>query len=382
MGIFDNIASADKFFKKKEALSPTYPIDVIERNNEILTIAQGLKPLLLESMPVNFLIYGLSGTGKKSTIAYLMREVLKERPSTTVVKVGSAQKSQYRSMVTINNALTTPDDYIPFTGVPEDIAQEKLRENFKRHNAPVVVIMENVGEMEYLGSLVKELLNIKDSIKPDIALIARSDTRVPHAEVAKTLSPDSWEWLEFAPYRKEQLRNILKQRIPIAFNDGVFEEGVVEELLQVSAERHYDADYAMKLLRRTAETTSLSYSNRIRADDVRRSAMGGKYVALKHALATLTDNQKDVLRATIKAIPEGKVTSSKIHEEYIAQCEKEERKDDPIGQRSVSNILADFEELGIVSKELIHKGRYGNAHEFNLEYTVGEIEMILSIVDQ
>lgn len=175
------------------------------------------------------------------------------------------------------------------------------------------------------------------------------------------------EELVFSPYNALQLQDILKERAEIAFKEGILEEGVIAKCAAYAAREHGDARRALDLLRVAGEIAERSKS---------------KIVSLAHIDSANQKIERDKMLAIIEsepkqfqlvlvAIMELDKSQSKdilytgdVYNMYQEVCEK--TKNEILTQRRVSDILADFDMLGIINARVISKGRQGRTREIKL----------------
>jgi cell division control protein 6 len=175
------------------------------------------------------------------------------------------------------------------------------------------------------------------------------------------------EEIVFPPYDALQLKDILTERARIAFNEGILEEGAIAKCAAYAAREHGDARRALDLLRVAAEIA------------VRE---GDKKVKLSHIDTANQKIEKDKMLDIIESEPAqfqlvlysimaldknekyGTIFTGDVYNIYQEVCEK--TKNEVLTQRRVSDILAEFDMLGIINARVISKGRQGRTREIKL----------------
>ena len=175
------------------------------------------------------------------------------------------------------------------------------------------------------------------------------------------------EELVFAPYNALQLQDILKERSDKAFKEGTLEEGVIAKCAAYAAREHGDARRALDLLRVAGEIAERE---------------GSKKITLIHIDLANNKIEKDKMLDIIESEPrqfqlvlhsimllEGKkdtqsIFTGEVYNMYQDICAK--TKNEILTQRRVSDILAEFDMLGIINTHVISKGRHGRMREIKL----------------
>ena len=175
------------------------------------------------------------------------------------------------------------------------------------------------------------------------------------------------EEIVFPPYNALQLKDILQERAKGAFGEGVLEEGVIEKCAAYAAREHGDARRALDLLRVAGEISVREGKDR---------------VLLKHIDEANEKIEKDKMLDIIESEPaqfqlvlyaimlldskknHGTIFTGDVYNVYQEVCER--TKNEFLTQRRVSDILAEFDMLGIINARVISKGRQGRTREIKL----------------
>jgi len=172
--------------------------------------------------------------------------------------------------------------------------------------------------------------------------------------------------LVFPPYNALQLQDILRARADKAFNEGVLEEGVLAKCAAFAAREHGDARRALDLMRVAGELAERD---------------GKKVVSLVHIDSASQKIEKDKMLDIIESEPkqfqlvlaaimhldgkdEKEIFTGDVYNIYHDLCEK--TKNEILTQRRVSDILGEFDMLGIINARVISKGRQGRTREIKL----------------
>jgi len=176
------------------------------------------------------------------------------------------------------------------------------------------------------------------------------------------------EELVFPPYNALQLQDILKDRAEKAFKEGVLEDGVIAKCAAFAAREHGDARRALDLLRVAGELAEREISKKVRLEHIDSAnqkiekdkmldvieSEPMQFQLVLYSIFMLEERNKD---------DEGIFTGD-VFNEYQELCRK--TKNEVLTQRRISDIIADFDMLGIINARVISKGRQGRTREIKL----------------
>lgn len=375
--IFDSFAG-NKLFKNKSVLQSNYaPETILHRAEQIEAIASILGPILNGDRASNLFLYGKTGTGKTLSAKYV-GDKIESRVSEAGerelkflyinCKSKKVSDTEYRIVAELINLL---GGNVPATGLPTDAVYSKFVEMIDNNKQIVVLILDEIDQavkkisdnfLYTLTRLNSELKNAQISlvgISNSLTFMDNLDPRVR--------SSLGEEEIIFPPYNAIQLRDILTARASEAFGEKVLEEGVISKCAAYAAREHGDARRALDLLRVAGEiamrggskTVNLSHideaNSKIEKDkmlDIIESEPT-QFQLVLYSIVLLNEDKK------IQSIFTGDVFN--IYQEL---CEK--TKNEILTQRRISDIIAEFDMLGIINARVISKGRQGRTREIKL----------------
>ena len=189
----------------------------------------------------------------------------------------------------------------------------------------------------------------------------------------------SEEELVFPPYNAIQLQDILRQRAQLAFKKESVEEGVIEKCAAYAAREHGDARRALELLRVAGELAERNGENRIRIAHLDEAEEKIERDRILDVVRTQPKQFQIALYSILKVCDkDGKIFTGDVYDYYRRICNKINLK--PLTQRRLSDIIAEFDMLGIINARVISKGRYGRTREITVAVhpsTFPKIEEIL-----
>jgi len=172
----------------------------------------------------------------------------------------------------------------------------------------------------------------------------------------------SEEELVFPPYNALQIQDILKTRSVLAFKENVVEDGVIAKCAAFAAREHGDARRALDLLRISGELAERDNSKKV---TIKYTDEANEKIERDKILDVVRTEPKQfqlVLLAIISLIESRKgkkepIFTGDVYNLYQEICGKQ--RIDFLTQRRVSDIIQEFDMLGIINVRVISKGRGG-----------------------
>ena len=371
VNFYENFLVKGSVFSKKEVLQTNYlPESIIHRESEIQQIATTLAPILRKEKPSNLFIYGNTGTGKTLSARYATSELLSVAEKQSIglkiiylnCKMKRTADTEYRLIAQLIRELGKE---IPPTGLP---TEEVYKTFFKILDTSSNIILIILDEIDYLVKKIGDgflynLTRMHESTNSKISIVGISNDLVfvdmLDARVKSSLSEEE---IIFSPYNALQLQDILRERANSAFKEGVLEQGVIEKCAAHAAREHGDARRALELLRVAGELAERSGSKSIALQHVDEAE--GKidrdrvYDVISHQ-----PNQYHIAVFSILSLADKDkpIFTGEIYNFYKNLCDKIRIR--PLTQRRISDIIAEYDMLGIVNAKIISKGRYGRTRE-------------------
>ncbi|MEK6757601.1 MAG: orc1/cdc6 family replication initiation protein [Nanoarchaeota archaeon] len=391
--IFENFDKKG-IFKNKNALQHNFqPDEILHRDEQIKQIASILAPVLRGEKTSNLFLYGKTGTGKTLSIQYVRNELMKraEKEGSFKLKIEylncklkKVSDTEYRILAELIKKM---GGEVPATGLPTESVYGRFIDIIDREKQLVVLILDEIDQTvkkissDFLYNLTR--LNSELS-KTQICIVGISNNLTFLDEIdPRVRSSLSEEEIVFPPYNAVQLQKILNKRGAEAFKEGVIQEGVIAKCAAFAAREHGDARRALDLLRISGELAERDGSkkilvkhideanNKIEKDkilDVIRSEPKQFQLVLK-SIIELSERQKD-----------GHFFTGDVYNDYQELCRR--NKLEVLTQRRVSDIIQEFDMLGIINVKVISKGRGGRMREIKLAITNNIIKKAKEIIEE
>ncbi len=391
--IFDSFYK-NTIFKDKSLLQTNYkPEEILHRKEQIKQIASILAPALRGERTSNLFLYGKTGTGKTLSIQYVKEQLLKREKKENDFKLKieylncklkKISDTEYRILAELIKKM---GGEVPETGLPTQSVYSKFIEIIDSEKQLILLILDEIDQTvkkisnDFLYNLTRLNSELSKSqicvvgISNDLTFLEEIDPRVK--------SSLSEEEIVFPPYNALQLQDILNSRAQLSFKEGVVEEGVVAKCAAFAAREHGDARRALDLLRIAGELAERDKSKKIKLKYIDEANEKIERDKILDIINSEPKQFKLVLYSIIK-LSEKYVNNSfftgDVYNYYQELCIK--NKTEVLTQRRVSDIIQEFDMLGIINVRVISKGRGGRMREIRLAITKPIIEKGKDIIQK
>ncbi|MBI2665560.1 AAA family ATPase [Candidatus Woesearchaeota archaeon] len=286
---FENYLTQKSLFVNRNALTSNYlPETVLYREDLLREVANILAPCLRLEKPSNLFIYGKTGTGKTLSLKHVitsMESIAKNNqlPIKFIYlncKLKRVADTEYRLIAQLIKEYGSD---VPATGLPTDEVYAVFYRLLDQRKHIVLLVLDEIDQLtkkigdEVLYNLTRINTELKRS---QITVVGISNNLIFSENLdPRVRSSLSEEELIFPPYNALQIQEILRERVKVAFQEGVIESGLIEKCSAFAARDHGDARRAIDMLRVAGEIAStvfctLSYCTRGR----RRVFLQGKFM--------------------------------------------------------------------------------------------------------
>ncbi|MEK6823688.1 MAG: orc1/cdc6 family replication initiation protein [Nanoarchaeota archaeon] len=394
--IFDSF-DKNSIFKDKGLLQTDYhPEEILHRKEQIKQIASILAPVLRGEKTSNLFLFGKTGTGKTLSVQYVRKQLLKREKKESDFKLRieylncklkKVSDTEYRILAELIKKM---GGSVPDTGLPTQTVYSKFIEIIDSEKQLIVLVLDEIDQTvkkisnDFLYNLTRINSELSNSqvcilgISNDLTFLDQIDPRVK--------SSLSEEEIVFPPYNALQLKDILKSRSELAFKKNVIEEGVIEKCAALAAREHGDARRALDLLRIAGELAERDNSKKIKIKYLDEANNKIERDKILDVISTEPKQFKLVLYSIIslsEKLNAGKKESlftGDVYSHYQDFCLK--NKTEVLTQRRVSDIIQEFDMLGIINVRVISKGRGGRMREIKLAIPKPIIEKAKEIIQR
>jgi len=377
--IFDSFVN-NNLFKNKSVLQSNYnPETITHRDEQIESIASILAPALRGERISNLFVYGKTGTGKTLSVKHVGDKVtsrLKEMGENNLqfvyvnCKLKKVADTEYRILAEIIHTL---GGSVPATGLPTDQVYARFIDLIDNKKQMIILVLDEIDQAvkkisdNFIYSLTRLNTELKNA-QISIIGISNSLTFMDGLD-PRVRSSLGEEEMVFSPYNALQLQDILKERSEKAFKSEILEEGVIAKCAAYAAREHGDARRALDLLRVAGEIAERGNSKKITLQHI---DFANNKIERDKMLDIIEGEprQFQLVLYSIMSISEDSnkrkegIFTGEVYNAYQELCSK--TRNEALTQRRVSDILAEFDMLGIINTHVISKGRHGRMREIKL----------------
>jgi len=345
MNLFDNINDRNIFIDPIVLDFEYLPKLLPFRESEQHHIADCIKPLFNNSLGKNILVIGKPGIGKSAACKFVLRELEEKGLDEKIIPLYIncwKNNTEHQFLLEICNQI----DY-KFTQNKTSLDLLKTISKILNKKA-VVICLDEVDKLaDY--SIIYNL--IEDIFKKTLILITNKTSFLAELDkrIHSRLTP---EIINFKHYNYEETKEILKQRMDLAFNKNTFEQEAFEE---ISAKSAYEKDIrlGLTLLKESAATAELKNNSVVKKEHV---------IEAINKLFPEEEITKEIENKIISLLKEKKQLTTK---EIL-----NELNDKKINYRQLTVIISKMKDKKLITTNIIAKGKYGNIPVHSLVSTV------------
>jgi len=372
---FDN----NGIFKDKSLLQNSYqPEDIPHRDLQIKQLASILAPILRGERPSNLFLYGKTGTGKTLSIQYVRNELMKRvkkdadfklRIEYLNCKLKKVSDTEYRILAELIKKF---GGEVPATGLPTQSVYDKFIETIDSEKQLIVLILDEIDQTtkKISDDFLYNLTRLSPELtKSNLCIVGISNNLTFLDEIdPRVKSSLSEEEVVFPPYNALQLQDILTKRSKEVFKEGVMQDGVVAKCAALAAREHGDARRALDLLRIAGELAERDNSDKIYLKYIDEANEKIERDKILDVIKTEPKQFQLVLSSIIQlSETPHHLFTGEVYNFYRDLCVR--NKLEVLTQRRVSDIIQEFDMLGIITVNVISKGRGGRMREIKLAIT-------------
>lgn len=385
--LFNAYIAKATLFHDRTALQSNYlPEEILHREQQIEQLSAILAPALKLQRPSNLFIYGKTGTGKTLTTQHFITKLEQFAKSKSIplkliyvnCKLKRMADTEYRLVAQLIQAFGRD---VPITGLP---TQEIYRYFFDLVDAKKQLVILFIDEIDQLvkktgDEILYNLTRINSELRnAQLALVGISNDLLFTANLdPRVKSSLSEEELLFHPYNALHIQDILRQRAVLAFMPDAVASGVIEKCAAFAAKEHGDARRALELLRVAGEIAEREGSTQVVLAHLDRA----EEKIDRDTIVDVVRNQPkqyQLVLAAILAQGTRSLFTGDIYAAYQVLCANANQRS--LTQRRISDILGEFDMLGIINAEVISKGRYGRTRKVQLATSDGITDKLREVL--
>ena len=376
--IFEKAVDGKALIKNRRTLTIDYvPEKLPFRDEETKTVAQTLSVVLKGARPSNLLLFGKPGTGKTAVVKNVVQRLHKKAKDlgieVTVPFVNAkTANTGYKVLYEIaeNMGINNEEEkklQVHFTGLSMGEATDRILDFIqKKKKLHVVLIIDEVDSLVDRNGddILYNFTRANEQISEGgfISLIGISNSLTFKDKLdPRVRSSLSEEEMVFNPYTVEQLQKILADRVKLAFNDDVISGAAINLCAAMAGRENGDARKAIDLLRVAAEIAERERLTNVEEKHIRLAQEKIEKDTNHEVLKNSTTHTKIVILAIMKS---KNGNTGEVYEIYSSLCNNAEH--EPLTQRRITQIISELDQLGLVTSDVVSKGRYGRSQRIKI----------------
>ena len=372
--IIEDELMSSSVIKKLNVLDFDYvPETLIHRDEQLRFLAQMFKPLLSNTSQ-NVVIKGPVGTGKtviaKKFCTRLVNLARKQGKSIEYIHINCRKRST--DAMVLLGVLNHFDPRFPDRGFSVQEMLEVLRKQLTRRESQLLLVLDEADALiKKSGSnLIYNLTRFSDESMKNktpisLLLISQKDVLSELDESALSTFKRS-NLLGLDKYTRNELYDIVKQRVDLAFHSGTVEEDCIDLIADIASEWG-DARFAIELLWKSGIAADHDHVESVVPEHVRIAKAETYSTVTETKLRNLNRHQLITLYAIAKRLKKDKtayVNTGDAEKTYAVTCEEYNEK--PRTHTMFWNYLKEIENAGFITIKLSGKGTLGTTQLISL----------------
>ncbi|MEF8879581.1 MAG: AAA family ATPase [Candidatus Thermoplasmatota archaeon] len=349
------------------------PDDLPHREEALKMLSHMFKPLL-QGIPQNGVIKGPVGTGKtviaKKFCKSLTKTARKQGKNIEYVHINCRKRST--DSMALLGVLNHFDSRFPDRGFSLDEMLQVLRKHLEKRDAQLFLVLDEADALlkKKDTNLVYDLARFSDDsprkkIKISQLLISQKDV-LSMLDDSTLSSFKRSNVINLGKYSREELKDIVEQRVELAFHVGVVDPGCIDLIADLASEWG-DARFAIELLWKAGIAADNQHEDKVKPEHVRAAKAETYSVVTESKLKNLEEHQLMTLYAISKRLRKDEtayVNTGDAEETYKITCEEFEKK--PRSHTMFWNYLKEIENAGFINIKKSGKGQLGTTQLISL----------------
>ncbi|MGD1834814.1 MAG: Cdc6/Cdc18 family protein [Nitrososphaeraceae archaeon] len=382
--IFDTAIDGSSLIKNRKILTIDYIPERLQfRDNELTTIAKTLSVSLKGSRPSNLLLFGKPGTGKTAVIKSVVKrlqlrsEDLSIRidiPFINAKSANTAYKVLYEIAENMGINKTDKKNKVYFTGLSLGEATNRILDFIISKKLHVIFVIDEIDSLvdkngdDILYNFTRANENISNSGFISLIGISNSLTFKDKLD-PRVRSSFSEEEVVFNPYKINELREILLDRVKLAFSKDTITTGAINLCAAIAGKDNGDARKAIDLLRVAAEIAEIEKDLQVNEKHIRLA----QDKIEKDTNYEIIKNSTVHTKLVLLSIAQSKIgNTGDVYNIYSTLCRN--MNNEILTQRRITQIISELDQLGLITTNIINQGRYGRSQKMHLSVPINTLK--------
>ncbi|KXA91829.1 hypothetical protein AKJ63_00705 [candidate division MSBL1 archaeon SCGC-AAA259D18] len=372
--IFEEEMARGSVFKDQSKLSPDYvPGELVHREEEFRELIRLFRSVLEDRASQRVLITGSVGVGKTALTLRFGEEFesVAKKKGLDLTYVHINCRKQGTPPMVLHKLTSNLPLGVPRRGFTPQELMERVVDYLKKRDAYLTVTLDELDYFvrqngpDLLYSLTRTAEESGGPSRLSMIATAHSSNFLDRVDDA-TKSTFMHNSIDLDKYNAEQLADILKQRMKVAFKSGMVEEGTIELISDISARRG-DARFALELLWFAGRIASQGEVEEVSPNHVRKAKSKIHPGIRREVLGDLSKHELLFLLGLSRRlkISDGAYSvTGDVEEAYKVVCE--EYGEEPRTHTQFWKYIGRIENLGLIDTELAGEGYRGRSQRISI----------------
>ncbi|WP_423743798.1 ORC1-type DNA replication protein (plasmid) [Haladaptatus sp. SPP-AMP-3] len=362
----------ESVFREEHVFEIDYvPETFKHRESQTQSLQYALRPAVRGSRPLNVMARGPPGTGKTTSVQKLFDELSAQTDVRTVRVNCQVDSTRYAIFSRIFEGIF--DYEPPSSGISFKKLFRQITDKLVEEDEVLVVALDDVNYLFYEGEASDTLYSLLRAHE------AHSGAKIGVIVVSSDLNLDVIEELDtrvqsvfrpedvyFPVYDRQEIVDILGERVKRGFHEGVIGPDVLERVAELTAESG-DLRVGIDLLRRAGLNAEMRASRTVSLQDVEDAYEKSKFVHLSHSLHALSENEVELVRVIAEHDGE---QAGEVYDVFHEETD--------LGYTRYSEIINKVDQLGIIDATYTNVDGRGRSRSLSLRY---DPEAVLARLD-
>jgi len=357
----------DSLFLNKLVLKPNYTLreidDVLHRDEEIKTYYEYLKDIFRGVSPSNIFIYGKPGLGKTLLTKLVLEEVRqmaeKRGIELAIIHINCDEiRTEHAILQKLVHEIPS-DEPRWVLGNSRDKHNEYMKYLIHHYQGIILIAFDELDKATH-PEMINQIIRTESESSGQFPTIIgiTNDLRLRDRFPRHLQSVLCENTLIIKPYEADQLIDIIKARVDIAFKPGSVNDTVIGLCAAFAAKEYGDVRRAIDILRVAGELAEERKAKEVSEQDVRGACNKIEMDRFIEVIKTLPTQSKAALLACVYVFdsPQETITSN-IYGAYTKIAKAIDA--DVLTQRRVTGLLMELGQLGIIEGFNEFRGRKG-----------------------
>jgi cell division control protein 6 len=332
-----NNFSESRIFKNQEALSSEYLPEILpHRENQVKELASNLLPASKGMKPQNTFLFGSPGIGKTASIKFVFRQF----EEYSGIKTFHINCWEYKTAHAILANIAVNLGMIALRkGMSKDEILEKIIEWSKKSRKGLIICLDEVDQLIFNEQdALYDFLRINQYIQNPVGIVFISNNPYVFTDIDPRIrSSLDVEEIEFKPYSLVEMKDILEERMGLAF--ASVENGVLMLAANTAVNNGGDVRVGLECLLKAGRQAEKEFSDEVKVEHLKKILPTIKPAKPEILKERATEDEKIILEIVKE---KRNVLSGELYREYC------KRIDVSVTERRFRDFVNHLAEVGLI----------------------------------